>query len=417
MSVWLPGVFWATYVLWACCAQVTLAADAPSWPEFHGPRRDNISPATGLLKQWPSSGPKVAFKATGIGGGFSILSIADNMIFMTGDFGPRQMVVALNMKGKVLWKTPNGKSWTGPYPGARTTPTYNQGVLYQMNPHGRLSAIQAKTGKELWAVDLATKFGAKPSRWALAENVIVEGPVLYCTPGGPRGRIVALEKTTGKTLWANTEIKQRAQYCSPILATHNSVRQLITIMQTSIFSVDVKTGKLLWSHEHETKHDQNVNSPIFTDGHVFASSGHGTGGRLLKIAPDSRSVKQVWLNSDLDSCHGGVLLLDGYFYGTGCRIKRKGLVCVSLADGKTAWKQPAFGKLSMTWADGLIYAIDDKGKLSLIKPDPDSEQKGAVSQFAIKRAKGQLTLSHPVVLDGRMYIRNWNELIAYDIRK
>jgi len=409
-------------ILPLCIAAVCLvsapdagAQSSPSWPQFHGPKRDNLSPATGLLRQWPDGGPKVLWKAAGIGGGYAIPSIADGMIFLTGDFGRQEMVLALDMKGKLLWKTPNGRSWTGPHPGARVTPTYDTGVIYQMNPHGRLCALAAKTGAERWAVDLAAKFGAKPSRWALAENVIVDGKMLLCTPGGPRGRIVALDKTTGKTIWANTAIREPAQYCSPIIATHNGVRQLITIMQKSIFSVDVKTGKLLWSYTHETKHDQNVTSPIYVKGHVFASSGHGTGGRLLKLAPDSRSATQVWINSDLDNCHGGLLLLDGRLYGSGCRMRRKGLVCVSLADGKTVWKQPALGKLSMTWADGMIHAIDDRGRLSLIKPGPTPA--GAVSQFAIGRINRKLTLAHPVVLDGRMYIRNWNELIAYDIRK
>ena len=407
--------------LFTLCATATIflagagAETAPAWPQYHGPRRDNLSPATGLLSQWPDGGPKVAWKAPDIGGGYAIPSIAEGMIFLTGDFGPQEMVLALDMAGKILWKTPNGRSWTGPHPGSRVTPTYDKGTVYQMNPHGRLCALAARTGAERWAVDLAATFGAKPSTWALAENVIVDGDAVLCTPGGPRGRIVALDKTTGKTLWANTKIREPAQYCSPIIATHNGVRQLITILQKSIFSVEVKTGKLLWSHVHETRHDQNVTSPIYVKGHVFASSGHGTGGRLLKIAPDSRSVTQVWINSDLDNCHGGVLLLDGYVYGSGCRLKRKGLVCISLADGRTVWKQPALGKLSMTWADGMIHAIDDRGMLSLIKPGP--RPAGAVSRFAIKRINRKLTLAHPVVLDGRMYIRNWNELIAYDVRK
>ena len=385
-----------------------------SWPEFHGPKRDNISPATGLLKQWPKGGPKLVWKFDQCGGGYAGVSIADGMIFTSGDFGRQEMVLALDLDGRVLWKSPNGRSWTGPHPGARTTPTYHKGILYHMNPTGRLAALQAKTGKEVWAVDLAGRFGAKPAHWALAENVIIDGQALLCVPGGPRGRIVALDKTTGKQIWANTEIRQPAAYCSPIIVTHKGVRQLVTVMQKLIVSVDVRTGKLLWSHEHETKHDQNVTSPIFTNGHIFASSGHRTGGRLLKIAADSRSVTELWLNSDLDNCHGGVLLLDGHLFGSGCRLRKKGFVCVELAGGKTVWNKRELGKVSMTWADGMIYCIDDRGKISLVRTT--AARGGAVSQFSIPRPTRKLTLAHPVVLDGRLYIRNWNELRAYNIR-
>jgi len=335
------------------------------------------------------------------------------MIFTSGDFGKVHKVLALSLDGKLIWQMQNGESWRGPYPGARTNPTYNDGALYQMNAHGRLAAFNAKSGKELWAVDLQAAFGAKPGRWAMAENVIVEGKVLYCCPGGPKGRIVALEKATGKTIWANTEIAEVSAYCSPIVATHNGVRQLINLMAKAIVSVDTATGKLLWTHKHVTKHDQNVTSPVFTNGFVCASSGHKTGARLLKIAPDSRSVKQVWFNKDLDNCHGGVLLVDGHFYGTGCRLSPKGMVCVSAADGKTAWNHRPLSKISMTYADGMMYGMNDRGRVWLVKAD--SEGCKIVSQFNIPRKNRAPTLAHPVVFNGRMYIRNGDDLFVYSV--
>lgn len=404
----------ALCLVWACDSALGQTTGQTSWPEFHGPKRDNISPATGLLKQWPKGGPRLIWQFNECGGGFATVSIADGMIFTTGDFGRQEMVLALDMDGRLLWKKPNGRSWTGPHPGARTNPTYHKGVLYQMNPNGRLAALKAKTGEVLWSVDLQQKFGAKPGRWALAENVIVSGQAVLCIPGGPRGRVVALDKATGKPIWVNTDITEQAAYCSPIIATHNGVQQLIAILQRSIVSVDVRSGKLLWTHKHETKHGQNVTSPIFVNGHIFASSGHGTGGRLLKLAPDSSGATEVWLNSDLDNCHGGVLLLGDRLFGSGCRQSRKGLVCVDLATGKTVWKQPKLGKVSITWADGMIYCMDDKGKISLVRPG--AEKADTVSQFSIIRPGKKLTLGHPVVLDGRLYIRNWNELRVYDVR-
>ncbi len=412
-----PTVAWLIAAVALVCSVGASAGEKPGgdfWPEFRGPRRDGISPAKGLSKKWPEGGPKLIWKSTECGNGFATVTIAEGMIFTSGDFDRQEMVVALDMAGQLVWKTPNGRSWRGPHPGARTNPTYREGVLYHMNPTGRLAALKAKTGKELWAVDVRERFGAKVPRWALAENVIVDGDVVFCTPGGAKGRIVALNRTTGETLWANTEIAEPAVYCSPILATHNGTRQLITIMQKSVVSVDVTSGELLWSYRHATKYDQNVTSPIFSEGRVFVTSGHGTGGKLLKLAPDSRSITELWVNTDLDNCHGGVLLLDGYLYGSGCRLFRKGLVCVELTGGKTVWNVGSVGKISMIYADGLVYGIDDRCKVSLIEATPT--QCNVISQFTIPRKSGKLTLAHPVICGGKLYLRNWNELRVYDIR-
>jgi len=352
-----------------------------TWPEFHGPNRVNISPDKGLLKQWPTGGPKLIWKYDKCGAGFATVSIVDQTIFTSGDFGKVQKVLALSLDGKLFWETQNGKSWRGPYPGARTNPTYSDGAVYQMNPHGRLVSLDAKTGKELWFVELQKEFGAAPRRWAMSENVIVEGKVLYCCPGGAKGRIVALEKATGKTIWANTEIPQLSAYSSPIIATHNGVWQLINLMAKSV---------------------------------VCVSSGHKTGARFLKIAPDSRSVKEIWFNKDLDNCHGGLLLVDGHLYGTGCRLSPLGMVCVDAKSGKTAWNFRPLSKISLTCADGLMYGMNDRGRVWLVKAN--SAECKIVSQFNLPRKNRAPTLAHPVVFNGRFYLRSGTDLHVYDVR-
>lgn len=384
------------------------------WPQFHGPRRDNISAEKGLLRQWPDGGPRLIWKFSECGGGYSGVAIVEGMIFTAGDFADKEILIALDLGGNVLWKAQNGDSWTGDHPGCRTTPTYSDGVLYHMNPTGRLAAFQAASGKQVWALDLKEEFGAKPSRWAMAENIIIDGNALLCAPGGRKGRIVALDKTTGARIWTNPDIPDGAAYCSPTIATHNNTRQFITLTQKSVVSVDVPTGKLLWTHPHETKHDQNVTMPIFKNGHVFASSGHGTGGRLLKIGPNADRVTEVWLNKDLDNCHGGVILVDGRLYGSGCRLYHKGLVCVDFLSGKTVWNEKRMDKVSITYADGMLYCLSDKGRMSLVEANPERHR--LVSQFDVPSDKKGLWLSHPVVCGGRLYIRHSSNLFAYDIR-
>ncbi len=386
----------------------------PWWPCFHGPNHDNISPDKGLLKEWPKEGPPLAWKFSESGKGYAGVAIADGLIYTAGDFGDVECLFALTLDGKLVWKAENGKAWKGAMPGSRTTPTFEDGVLYHMNPTGRLAAYEAKTGKELWAVELKKEFDARWGMWAMSENIVLDGDKVLCAPGGAKGRLVALDKKTGKTLWANTDLNEATAYCTPIVITHNGIRQAITIMQKTIVSLDVTTGKTLWTHPHSTAHDQNVTMPIYKDGFVAASSGHGTGVRLLKLADDSKSVTEVWLAKELDNCHGGMVLLDGCLLGMGCRLNAGGgFACVDFKTGKCLWKHRPLGKLSFTVADGLLYGTNDVGKVFLVDARPAACR--IISQFSIPKKTSEQTLCHPVVCGGRLYLRHWDELFVYDV--
>ena len=223
------------------------AENSPSWPEFHGAGRTNVSTETGLLKKWPAEGPPLVWKYSSCGEGYSGVAIAQGKIFTAGDFDDAEMLLALDLDGKLLWQSPNGAAWHGASPGSRTTPTYDDGALYHMNPHGRLAAYEAQSGKPLWHVDLRDRFDAQGGVWAFAENVVVDGNKVLCMPGGTKGRVVALDKHSGQTLWANTEIEFPAAYCSPLIVTYRGIRQLISMTQKSVVGVDVETGKLVWS--------------------------------------------------------------------------------------------------------------------------------------------------------------------------
>jgi outer membrane protein assembly factor BamB len=395
------------------CGCAAAEPSEPYWPEFHGPGRENISRETGLLKEWPKEGPKLLWKYSECGVGYSGVSVAEGLLFTTGDFGDEELLLALDLNGQLKWKAANGAAWKGAQPGARTTPTYHEGVVYQLNPTGRLAAYEAASGKPLWSLDLKERFEATVGGWGFTENVIIEGHMLLCMPGGRKGRVVALDKKTGETIWANMEVTDRAAYSSPLVVTHNGVRQFITLARQSVLSLDVRTGKLLWSHKHESTCDQNVTSPVYHDGHVFVTSGHKAGGRVVKIGADHQ-VTELWYGQDLDNCHGGVVLLDGYLYGSGCRLYGRGLLCVEFATGKTSYNAREIGKVSITYADGRLYCLGNDSSMALVDVTPREAK--TVSRFAPPWTNKPPCLSHPVVCGGRLYIRHLNELLAYDLR-
>lgn len=391
------------------------AESSASWPEFHGPRRDNISRERGLLRRWPSGGPRLVWKSDTCGRGYATVAIANGHIFTSGDFDREEKVIALDLDGKVVWSRANGRAWRGASPGARATPTVRDGMVYHMNPRGRLAAFRATDGREVWAVDLEERYGTTPGPWALSESVVVDGSRVLCVPGGTRGRVVAVDRRTGAPVWANTSLEDRAAYCSPIVVRHGPTRQLITFLRRSVAGVDVATGETLWTHPHRTPYDINVNTPVYAGGRVLVASGYAAGGRLLEIAPDGRSVRQVWLRERFDNCHGSPMLVDGHLYGSGCRESKIGFVCVEWSTGEVKWTDRELWKVTLTWADGLFYCHGHTGAISLLDADPEGHR--VVGRFQLPSDDRYENLAHPVVCGGRLYLRQGATLFVFDVRE
>jgi len=224
---------------------------------------------------------------------------------------------------------------------------------------------------------------------------------------------VALDKRTGKTLWVNTEIEHSAAYCSPIVVTHGGVRQWISLTQRSVVGVHVETGRLLWSAPFVPTSPQNSLTPVFQDGYVFVACGHSSGGTLLRIDLPGRTASTVWKRMDLDDCHSGAFLLDGRLFGSACRQGGRSFYCVDYLTGRTIKEDKSMGKVGITCAAGMIYCLGFRGTLSLL--DITSDGFNRVSQFELPRKPANSYLAHPVVCDGRLYIRCDQDLYAYDV--
>jgi outer membrane protein assembly factor BamB len=385
------------------------------WPQFHGPRRDNISHETGLLKQWPSSGPKLLWTAEDIGEGFATIAVANGLIYTTGNIGAHTVITALDLDGKSEWTTKNGPAYKRSHPGTRSTPTVDNGRLYHQNADGDIICLDAATGKTVWSLNILEKFNGRNIRWGLAESLLVDGNNLICTPGGATAGIVALDKNTGQTVWICDDTNDKPGYCSPIVFEHKGVRHIVTMMARSIAGVNADNGKLLWQFEHITPYDENISIPIFHDGCIFVST-QATGSRLLslKVRGEEVSVEQVWQSKLLDNQHGGVLLVGHYLYGSCRNTTRGSWACLDINTGKHMYSEPGIGRGSLTYVDGMLYALNHDRTVALVRPLPHTFE--IISQFTIPAAGSGPTWAHPVVCNGRLYIRHGDFLYCYDIK-
>lgn len=398
------------------------ASDNMNWPCFHGPRRDNLSTETGLLQRWPLDGPELLWTASGIGHGYCTISIADGRIYTAGMIDKQTYVTALDMDGRQLWQKLNGQSWQAseqqtwavPYAGSRGTPTVDGDTVYHLSELGRLTVFDVKTGQERWHVDIMKTFGAGRPEYGYSESVLVHGDVLYCCPAGKDGYIVALDKSSGRTLWTNKEIKDAVGNCSAVLARIGGSEQIVTVSAQRILSFDPNDGHLLWDYAFANDRENNIADVIVSDDLVYASSGYGKGSILLRPQrqDDGKfSVTPVWTSVLLDNHHGGVLLVDGYLYGAG--QEARGWFCLDFKTGDKKWQTP--GKGSLTYADGHIYCLEERGTMSLVKASPEKWEQ--VSSFRPPRGGEGLFWAHPVICAGRLYIRHSDKLFAYYVRK
>ncbi|MCC6797941.1 MAG: PQQ-like beta-propeller repeat protein [Candidatus Hydrogenedentes bacterium] len=399
-----------------CIAGAFLASAGDS-PQFRGPNRDGVfADEKGLLKSWPDGGPKKLWVATGIGKGYSSPSIAGGKIYVTGMRDDEMGVLSIfDLNGKLEKTIEYGRETTEKQaPGSRSTPTLDGDRVYFLSGLGVLYCIDLTTGTVKWNVNVLERFPAKLPIWHISESVLIDGDRVICTPGGVDGVIVALNKMTGDTIWATTGFEDTASYCSPTIFTHNGRRILTTATAATIVGADAETGKLLWAFAHKGPYDIHGVTPIYHDGHLYYVAGDGFGGGLLKLSEDGSSVTPVWENKSLDCLHSGVVLIDGYLYGTGYRGDAA-LECLDFKTGEVKWSTREIQEGIVIYADGMLYVYGDpkQGIVSLVKAQPGGFER--TGTFTVTDGERQ-HWAHPAISNGVLFIRHGDAVIAYDVR-
>jgi hypothetical protein len=387
-----------------------------SWPQFHGPKGDNISNETGLLKSWPEGGPEMVWRTEGLGHGFSSVVVADGRIITAGNIGTETVITAVDMNGKSLWQVKNGEGWNSKpaYPGTRGTPTIDGDFVYHENPHGNVMCLEAATGKIVWEVNVLKKYNGENIRWALSESVIIDGDNLIATPQGPEVSFVALNKKTGEVVWEAPSTNDAAGYSTPIIFEQSGLRIITNLTSKSLIGVNADTGELLWRVDHPSYTDQNTAMPIYRDGHVFVSTIKGDAVKWRVIVDGGKaSLDEIWRTDELENHHGGLVLLDGNVYGTSIARNRNKWVTLDWDTGEVKQVIDAVGKASMTVADGLIYMLSIDRLMGLAKPTDSGLE--MISQFEIPEGGEGKSWAHPVVAGGKLYIRHSDFLYVYDV--
>jgi len=410
-----------------------VASPEPGWPQWRGPRRDGISRETGLLPQWPEGRPTLLWTSTNLGRGYSSPIISGGRIFLTGDVGDDLRIFALDLAGTPLWQATNGQAWKGPYPGARACCALRDGRLFHLNAHGRVACLDPATGRELWAVDIVERFGGKVPTWALGECLLVDGPHVIVTPGGSRALMAALDARTGEAVWTTEPLRMEALpgpahervmgkpgetdpagYASPILLQFADRRLILSCSLRHSFGVDADTGALLWTRPFVTRYHVIAATPVLVGDGVFITAPDSDGGKFYHLRRRESSVhpETVW-TSPLDTCHGGLVVAGDALFGSWYR-RHRGWACVDARSGVILYETSELAMGSVTHADGRLYCLSQEGEMALIRPTPDRFE--FTGRFRLVSDHDKDVWAHPVILDGRLYLRYHDRLFCYDIR-
>lgn len=400
----------AVVTILAVAAGVTLVA--ADWPQWQGPDRTGISKETGLLQQWPSSGPSLVWTATGLGNGYGSMAVAGNRVFAQGTRNGQSVVVAYNRAdGKEVWSKGLGRMGDDDRgSGPRGTPTVDGERLYVLTESGDLACLTVD-GREVWQRNILRDFSGRQLQWLISESPLVDGPHVVVSPGGPGAGMVKLDKATGKTVWTSKDLSDPAGYSSPIAADVQGVRTYITFTAGAGVGVRASDGKLMFSYPRAANQTANITTPIFFDNKVFFTSAYDTGAGLVGLSAQNGSVtaKEIYFTRDMKNHHGGVVLVNGYLYGFDDSI----LTCLEFATGKRMWRDRSVGKGAVTYADGHLYIQSESNTFGLAEASPSGyKEKG---RFSIPD-KGFPSWAHPVISDGRLYVRNQDSVIAYDVK-
>lgn len=388
----------------------TKSSDYSNW---RGPNRDGIYYEKGLLKDWPEGSPTLSWSFDGLGAGHSSVSIGEERLFTTGMPDSTGFLYSFDLKGKLLWKKEYGLEWFTNYTGPRSTPTVVGKLVYLVSGQGVVYCFDAISGAIKWSVNLLKKFNAENIQWGMTESLLVDGDRIICTPGGKENNVVALNRFTGETIWTSKGFGEPAAYCSPVIVNHNGTRLIVTMTAMSVIGLDAETGELYWRTEQQQRNKIHANTPVYIDGVIYCSSASGeknSGTVALKLSADGKNVEQLWRNEKLQNLMGGIIINDGFIYGS--TYRKNDWYAVDTKTGNEKLISADFGNGVIIYADGLYYCYSEKGQLALVDMGPDHFT--IKSKFDISQGTGE-HWAHPVIHDRRLYLRHGNSLMVYDI--
>lgn len=446
--------------------------DGEDWPWFLGPRHDGTSSETDLLESWPDEGLPLAWEQK-IGTGYSAPSVRGGRLVVHHRRGREEVVDCLRADtGEAIWSYAYGSSFRDPYGynnGPRCSPLLTESHCYTYGAQGKLLCLTLEAGEMVWERDLLTEMTIPDGFFGVGATPILEGERLIVAAGGqPNAGVIAVDAATGKTLWENvgrstwdgaeTGFRGRPEYewtgeemvvsySSPLAATIHGQRHILALMRHGLVSLDPATGEENFRYWFRAPVHESVNAarPVVVDDTIMLSAAYRVGSARLRVAPDGKSVTELWRDRRNLLTHWSTAIhRDGYYYGFSGRHKEEGqLRCIDAATGEVVWETdgwdrppgdlrqvgrdefldvendvripyPRYGRGSKIKIGDQFVVLSEFGLLAQVKISPEGWEE--VSRFKPPRLKYP-TWAAPILSRGYLYLRSEDWLLCYDLRR
>jgi outer membrane protein assembly factor BamB len=424
-------------------AAAALSADVKSadWPQWRGPNRDGVAPAGPFRTDWKANPPKLVWSAP-CGGGYGQPVVVNGMLYLH-DFadGKERLRCYDASTGDVKWEHTEPADYSsfklGYATGPRATPTIHDGHIYIVGATGRFQCLKLPTAGEtkpnvMWSHELLGEFDAAMPSWGVACSPLVVGETVVVQPGGKKGSIVAFDLRSHPIDSSPDQNNKRipglrwkhgtgpSGYSSPILTSWSGGSLIVAVTGDSVMAMS-PDGAPHWTKAWATQYHGNIATPIMVGDYVFVSSNYGKGCGLFHVFPWGKAltdVKEVYFrkNRVMSNHHSTCVYRDGHLYG----YDGNELACVDFKKGERVpdWHAAddegrEFAKGSLTLVGENLLGLTESGTLFLGSADP----KGFTFRGQVKNALGSRECwAAPVVVDGRIFLRDGEKVVCYDVR-
>jgi outer membrane protein assembly factor BamB len=380
------------------------------WADFRGPARDGryLKP---IRTEWPSDGLPLLWKQP-IGPGYASFVAAEGRAFTIEQRRQQEVVAAYDIDtGRELWTN----AWDGEFveamggDGPRATPTYHDGRVYALGALGEFRCLDARTGSVLWRRNILSDAGASNISWGMAASPLIVDDTVVVLPGGSNGKsVAAYDRRSGEIVW--TALDDEAAYTSPMLVEIGGVRQLLIVTAKRVLGLPTGGGQVLWEHPWETFNGINVAQPLLLGGdRILMSAAYDHGALVLAVKRNGEAftTEVVWENNRLKNKFTSSVLHEGFVYGLDEAI----LACVDAATGQVKWKGGRYGYGQLLLAGDRLIVLTEGGDVVQVRATPSGHEE--LARFEAIKGK---SWNHPIIVDGRLLVRNVREMAAFDIR-
>jgi outer membrane protein assembly factor BamB len=392
---------------------VSVKLQPGDWPGFRGPDRDGRLKEVRIATDWSAHPPRQIWRHA-IGPGWSSFAAVGGRLYTQEQRGPDEVVVCYDAaRGVERWAHRDAARFTESMagPGPRATPTFHDGKIYALGATGRLNCLDAAGGRLLWSRDIVADSGAKVPQWGFAASPLIVGEIVTVFSGSANGKSMLAYKTaSGQPAW--TGHAGVHSYCSPQPYRRAGAEQILIATDRGLTAFEPAQGKVAWQHDWvlEGGMARVVQPAVLEDGDVLLGTGFGMGTVRLHVTGmgDAWQATERWKSRAIKPYFNDLVVHRGHLYG----FDNYFLTCVSLEDGKGNWKERGYGngQVLLLADQDLLLVLSEKGEVALVEAKPEGHH-----DLARFQAIDGKTWNHPVVANGKLFVRNGEEAACYEL--